>query len=131
MTKVLTLLSIEDPGRLRAHWGRLIKAISRADASTAIKRNTLRLMQFVPIPPRYQGAIIDICFSLLSSRSETIAVKVFAMTVAEIVTGDMPELRRELKIMLEDQAVFAGPAFRSRSAKVLKALVNSGVHHGR
>ena len=97
------------------------------DASTAIKRNTIRMFQFVPIPAGRQGQIIDIAFHLLQDKRETIAVKVFAMTVLENLSVKSPELGQELRIILEDQLPYAGPAFRSRASKILKRLSQARV----
>jgi hypothetical protein len=115
-------IALSKPDLLRPHWRRLIKSINDPGASVGLKRNTIRLMQFVPVPRTQQGNVIDLCFRFLTSKSETIAVKVFAMSVAELLSRDIPELRRELIIVVEDQLPYSGPAFSSRAANVLKAL---------
>jgi hypothetical protein len=80
------------------------------------------MFQFVPIPTDRQGQIMDIAFCFLRDKRETIAVKVFAMTVLENLSVDSPELGQELRIIIEDQLPYAGPAFRSRASKILKRL---------
>jgi hypothetical protein len=118
----LTQIASKNPSLLKSHFNQLIDALNDQNATAAIKRNTIRMFQFVRIPVNRHGQIIDICFRYLQDKKETIAVKVFAMSVIELLTYKQPELRRELKLIVEDELVYAGPAFRSRGFKVLKKL---------
>jgi hypothetical protein len=122
----VTQIATETPALLKPHFKRIIDALNDPHASTALKRNTIRMFQFVPVPGNRQGELIDICFRYLQDKNETIAVKVFSMSVLELLTSNYPELRRELRIVLEDQLTYAGPAFRSRGFKVLKKLISGG-----
>lgn len=118
----LTAIATRRPALLTPHYTSLIKGLNDATTSTAFKRNTIKMFQFVPVPQSKRGHILDICFRFLHDKKETIAVKVFAMSVAELLTRDSNELRRELQIVIEDQLPYSGPAFRSRAAKVLRKL---------
>lgn len=88
----------------------------------AVKRNTVRILQFVNIPEELMGLTADICFRFLNSGSEPVAVKVFSMTVLFNIVKEYPELKDELKISIEDQLPFASAGFKSRAGKILKAL---------
>lgn len=118
----LTAIASKKPALLRPHFRRLINSLNDPAASTALKRNTIRMFQFVTIPSNRHGEVIEVCFNFLLSKKETIAVKVFAMTVVEILTRKRTEIRRELQIVIEDQLPYAGPAFRSRASRVLKQI---------
>ena len=120
----LMQIALENPSLLKPHFKRIIDALNDQHESTAFKRNTIRMFQFVPVPDNRHGQVIDICFRYLQDRKETIAVRVFAMTVLELLTHDRHELRRELRMIIEDQLPYAGPAFRSRGAKVLRELTS-------
>ncbi len=89
----------------------------------AVKRNTLKILQFVDIPEDLLGITADICFRLLNDGKEPIAVKVFAMTVIFNIVKKYPELNEELKISIEEQMPFASAGFKSRGNKILKALL--------
>lgn len=89
----------------------------------AVKRNTLKILQFVDIPEELLGIMAVICFKLLNSGKEPIAVKVFAMTVIYNIVKKYPELNEELKISIEEQIPFASAGFKSRGKKILKALL--------
>ncbi len=64
----------------------------------------------------------DSCFTFLSDPKEPIAVKVFSMSVLANITKKQPELRDELRIVIEDQLPYSTPAFKSRGGKILKEL---------
>ncbi len=97
----------------------LIKQIERDDAHVAVRRNVARLFQFVDIPKRYEGRVFDACYNLLADPTETVAVRVFSMTVAAKIAKNEPELLEELRMvaMKYPQASTAG--FRSRARRVL------------
>lgn len=118
----LTTVSMKHPELLTPHLGTLLRAINAADVSVALKRNTIRMFQFVTIPRDRHGRIIDICFRFLMDNREPIAVKVFAMTVIERLSTKHSEIRKELKTVIEDQLPYAGAAFRSRASKIMRKL---------
>lgn len=120
----VTQVVLENPSLLKPHFKRIIDALNDQYASAALKRNTIRMFQFVAVPDNRHGQFIDICFRYLQDKKETIAVKVFAMTVLELLTHHRHELRRELRMIIEDQLPYAGPAFRSRGSKVLRKLTS-------
>jgi hypothetical protein len=53
---------------------------------------------------------------------EPIAVRVFSMSVLANITRHEPDLKKELRIIIEDQLPFASAGFRARAKKVLKEL---------
>ncbi len=87
-----------------------------------VKRSTVRVLQDVEIPEKLIGKTADHCFTLLTKSSEPVAVKVFSMSVLLKIAKKEPELKNELKIIIEDQMPFAKPAFLSRGREVLKEL---------
>ncbi len=88
----------------------------------AVKRNTLKILQFVDLPKDLLGITADICFRLLNDGKEPTAVKVFAMTVIYNIVKKYPELNEELKMSIEEQMPFASAGFKSRGRKTLIAL---------
>lgn len=110
------------PELVQPHLKTLMDQLKKPDAPDALKRNTMRLLQFIHIPEKYEGQIADRCFEYLANKKEAIAVKVFSMTVLSIIAKDKPELKKELKIIIEDTLPYATPAFQSRARRVLKGL---------
>jgi hypothetical protein len=78
-----------------------------------------RLFQFVEIPKRYQGRVFDACYNLLADPAETVAVRVFSMTVAAKLAENEPELLDELRLIAAKYPQAATAGFRSRARRVL------------
>lgn len=94
----------------------------KADPKVAIRRNTVRLLQKQEIPEESQGLLLDKCLEYLTSAKETTAVKAFSMTIAHNLTKMYPELKPELKIVIEDLIQHATPGVINRGKKVLADL---------
>lgn len=94
----------------------------RNDVHVAVKRNTLRVLQDIDLPSDLHGETADICFKIMEDSKEPIAVKVFAMTVLVNICQEIPELKNELRILIEDQMPYGSAGFKSRGSKLLKRL---------
>ncbi|MGB3077327.1 MAG: hypothetical protein WBB36_18515 [Chitinophagales bacterium] len=93
----------------------------------AVKRNIMNIMQFIILPENLQGIAATICFDFLAAPDLPVAIRVFSMTVLYNITLQQPDLRHELKAILEEQMEYSKPAFISRGKKVLRQLsVNAG-----
>jgi len=88
----------------------------------AVKRNTLRILQFKDIPEDLMGIAAEVSFQFLNSGREPIAIKAHSMTVLYNIVKKFPELKEELKISIEEQMPFGSAGFRSRGKKILAAL---------
>lgn len=111
-----------NPELIKPHLKKLIHNLKRPDLHNAVKRNTVRLLQFISIPKSLQGVAAQVCFDFLQNRKEAIAVRVFSMTVLANIAKDQPALKSELKITIEDNVPYGSAGFVSRSRKILKEL---------
>ena len=118
---ILSICSENCPHLLGPHLEHIILNLDKP-VHDAVKRNTIRLLQYIAVPVELEGRLAGICFRFLSSGSEPIAVKVFSMTVLANLCKKEPDLASELKLLIESQLPVSGPAFHSRAAKVLKEL---------
>lgn len=109
------------PELVAPHFPALLKMVGRPNAHDAVKRNVMRLLQFVKIPKRYQGRVVAIGFKLLEPH-EPIAVRAFSMTVLANIVREQPGLNNELQAVLEDQLPYGSAGIQSRAKKVLKEL---------
>ena len=107
------------PELVKPYFNVLIKQLEHGDAHVAVRRNVARLLQFVDIPKRYQGRVFDACYNLLADPNETVAVRVFSMTVAAKIAKDEPELLEELRMIATKYPHVATAGFRSRARRVL------------
>jgi hypothetical protein len=111
----------KNPSLILPHLTVILKELEKPDVHVAVKRNIVRLLQFIDIPTKYYGRIVNRCFELMEP-SQPIAVRVFSMTVLSNITRQLPELRKELELVIEDQLPYASAGFISRAKKVLKDL---------
>jgi len=100
----------------------LLKKMQEPGVHDAVKRNTVRILQFVDIPKRLLGTAVSACFDFLNSPDTPIAVKANAMTVLLHAAEREPGLRRELEASIELQVPSMIPALCARSRIVMKRL---------
>jgi len=112
----------QHPDLIKPHLKRILQFASQPGVHDSVKRNTMRLLQFIEVPKSLQGKFVNLCFSFLKDTSEAIAIRVFAMTVLSNLAKFLPELKNELIPIIEDQMPFGSPGFVSRGTKALKQL---------
>ncbi len=114
--------AIAHPNFIDRHWGSLIKKLQQPNLHNAVKRNSIRLLQDIAIPKKYQGQIMDICFKYVESPSEAVAVKAFSLTVLGNLAKQYPEIIPEIKLLIEEQMGRQTAAFKSRAKMFLKKV---------
>ncbi|MFM9903483.1 MAG: hypothetical protein ACKVQJ_02800 [Pyrinomonadaceae bacterium] len=107
------------PELINPYFPKLLKQLGRDDVHIAVRRNVVRLLQFVEIPKRYAGRVFEVCYCLLDDPSETVAVRCFSLSVAAKLAKDSPELLDELRLVATKYPQFATAGFRSRIRRVL------------
>ena len=110
------------PELIKPHLKRVLNHVLKPGLHNSVKRNTMRLLQFIEIPRSLQGLAVEICFTFLQDTKEPVAIRVFAMTVLTQLSKVSPELKNELIPIIEDQLPYGSPAFISRGRKALKEL---------
>ena len=110
------------PFLARPYLKKFVDCLSDRHSHPASRRNIVRLFQFVEIPKRLQGKLMNICFQFISSPDEAIAVKAFSLRVLENLSTIYPEILFELKSIIEARWVYESPAFRSRAKKILQKV---------
>jgi hypothetical protein len=118
----MSYCAIAHPELMRRHFGKLVRNLQKAGIHDAIKRNTVRLLQKVDIPEKYEGIIMDTCFRYAGSVSEPVAVKVFSLSVLERMVKKYPDILPELKMLVEDTVPYQAAAFQSRAKKIAKSI---------
>jgi hypothetical protein len=107
------------PELIKPYFGRLLDQLERDDAHIAVRRNVVRLLQFVDIPQRYRGRVFDACYRLLDDPAQPVAVRCFSMTVAANIACDSPELIDELRLVAAKYPFAATAGFKTRARRVL------------
>lgn len=121
---------VGDLGRKKPDWlkpwhARMIAAADHA-SHPSVSRNVMRCFSELPlsfIKEEDRGPLLDLAFRLTESQTEAVAIRVFAMTVVFNFCTLYPELKGELRGIIE-LTIAAGttPGFRSRGGKILAEL---------
>jgi hypothetical protein len=98
---------------------RLVAQLERDGVHDAVKRNALRLMQFVDVPSRLKGKTYSICVDLIADPLQPVAVKVFAISVAAKIARSSADLMNELQLVVEETLPHSSVALHKRARKVM------------
>ncbi|TXI71436.1 MAG: hypothetical protein E6Q41_00260 [Cyclobacteriaceae bacterium] len=111
----------DHPFLIGRHYPAVLKILMKPGVHDAVKRNIVRLLQFVAIPKRYQGRVIEACFKLMDPK-EAIAIRAFSMTVLANLATEYPDLKKELRLVIEEQLPYGSAGYLSRAKKILGQL---------
>lgn len=107
------------PELLMPHLARLVNQLPKKEIHPAVKRNVVRLLQFVEIPKRMRGKVFSHCVDLIDDPKEPIAVRCFSITVARKIAENQPALLAELKLVVGKHAEHASAGLKVRMRHVL------------
>lgn len=106
------------PRLIQKHFGTLVHTLSQPKVPGPVKRNSVRLLQYVTIPLAYQGSVMDICLRYISDPCEAPSVKAFSLTVLQNLSKLYPDILPEIKTIVQERWDTESPAFRSRARKL-------------
>jgi hypothetical protein len=109
------------------HLAKIIKVLKKP-VHNAVKRNALRILQDIDMPPKLRGEVTNTCFQLVGSQSSAVAIKAFSISILYKICLSEPDLMKELKIVIEDQMPYSSPAFTSRGRKILNQINKKGLN---
>ncbi len=116
----LSYIVIAHPRLIQKHFSKMLKNLHKHGIHDSVKRNTLRLLQEIYIPQRFHGEVMNTCFDYIISPTEKPAIKAFSLTVLDNLSKQYPDIKQELKTVIEDRWDFETAAFHSRARKILK-----------
>lgn len=119
---VLSSVVEKNPKIIQPYFEKIIEYIQVDKTPVAVQRNILRLLQFVEVPKRYHGQLIDVCFNFILDSKAAIAVRAFSMFVANNIVENYPEVKTEFLLILENMSPDEPPAIKSRLRKLLPQL---------
>jgi hypothetical protein len=109
------------PQLIKKRFGGLIKNLRRPGIPDAVKRNTMRILQEIDIPRKYQGDVMNSCFQYVESPTEAVAIKAFSLTVLGNLAKLYPAILPEIKLLIETQLPNQTAAFKSRAKRMIKS----------
>lgn len=121
----LSVIAEKHPQILEPYLPILVKKLEEKGNHPAINRNIVRALQYITIPKKLEGQVLDNCFSLLNSRDEPLAVRCFSMTVIHNLAEKYPDIKQELASSIMAQIDQQTAGFKARGRKILKRLESS------
>jgi hypothetical protein len=107
------------PDLIRPYLPKLLDCLERDDMHVAVKRNVVRLLQYIEIPRRLVGNVYAHCVDLIDDAYELVAVRAFALTVAARIARSEPDLLNELRLIVRKHLPHATAAFQKRAREIL------------
>lgn len=109
-----------NPQLIRLYFKKIVEHLKKKNIHDAVKRSMIYALQNEKIPEKLQGEVYEMCLKFALSANESIAVKVFSITVLYQIAAPYPELIGELKIILTDLVSSSeSSAVLSRARKLL------------
>jgi len=119
---IISMCAEAHPVVIRPWLSKLVKLTSKKDTHDSVKRNIVRTLQFVDIPRALQGTVANLCFEFLQDIKAPIALKAFSMTVLANIAKHEPDLKQEIKLVIEQMLPYGSAGILSRGRKILKQL---------
>lgn len=110
----ISVVAEKRPELLVPYLNKLTDQLPKKDVHPAVKRNVVRLLQFVEIPKRLRGKVYSHCLDLIADPKEPIAVKAFSITVAASIAKTESALMDELKLVARLLLKGASPGIKVR-----------------
>lgn len=107
------------PKLIQPYLPKLLDCLERDDMHTAVKRNVVRLLQYIEIPKRLTGRVYSHCVDLIDDAYQPVAVRAFALTVAARIAKSEPDLMNELRLIVSKHLPHTTAAFQVRARKIL------------
>jgi hypothetical protein len=110
------------PGLIMPWLGEILKKIQEPGVHDAVPRNMIRFLAGIDIPRKFLGTAVSLCFDYAASPSRPIAVRVHALSVLERAARKEPDLKAELRAVIQQMLPGGGPGLRACARHVLKGL---------
>lgn len=109
----------ERPEMITPYIKDLVAVLEKKDVPDAVIRNSLRVMEDIDIPEEHHGVVVNTCFNFLEKPEYPLAIKAYSMTIISKLSKYYPEIKQELRLIIEENWEHAMPAFKARGKKIL------------
>jgi len=99
--------------------GNLVDQLKRTDIHNAVIRNSLRILENQVIPEEFHGEVMDACFGFIQKRDTPVAIKAFSLTVLFNLSKIYPDIKNELRLIIEENIAYETAAYKSRAKKII------------
>ena len=118
--------AIDHPEFMKHNFDKLVENLKKPGIHDSVKRNSLRLLEAIDIPEKYEGDIMEICFQFVEVPDEPVAIKAFSLTILGKLAKKYPEIIPEIKLLIEDQVPYQTAGFKGRAKKLLTEFKSLG-----
>jgi hypothetical protein len=80
------------------------------------------VLEGIDIPKKLHGKVMNVCFQFIENPSTPVAVKAFSLTVLHKLSKYYPEIKQELKVIIEERMETETAAFKTRGKKILSDI---------
>ena len=108
------------PEMIKPYISKLVDQLDRTDVHPAVIRNSIRILEELEIPEALHGKVMNACFRFIETPATPVAIKAFSLTTLHRLSRIYPDIRHELKLLIEENWDHETAAFRSRGRKILK-----------
>ena len=112
----------KNPELIQPYIKDLIEQLPRKDVHDAVIRNSVRILQKIKIPQAFHADLMNSCFHFIESNTTPVAIKAFSLTTLFNLSKIYPEIKNELKLIIEERWNYEKAAFKSRGKSILKKL---------
>ena len=110
------------PEMIKPYIKNIVSHLQRKDVHASVIRNSVRILEEIEIPEIFHGEVMNTCFGFIETPSTPVAIKAFSLTTLFNLSKKYPEIRSELKLIIEERWNTETAAFRSRGKKILFGL---------
>lgn len=108
---------------IEPYFDKLIDKLKITNQHTSIYRSIFKCFQESKIPEKYAGSIFDAALLFMMSEFQEAAVRAYAITTASNICKTYPELKSELKLVLNEMMTMPqSKAVNVRAKRALKDL---------
>lgn len=100
----------------------LIEQLTKKNVHDAVIRNSLRILQTLEIPENCLSDVINACFNWIEKPAAPAAIKAFALTVLGNISVKIPDIKNEIKLVIDYLIDNESAAFKARAKQVLKQI---------
>ncbi len=87
-----------------------------------VKRHISKILAYSEINELIDGNFINYCFDLICNTEIPVAIKSHVMQILFNITKKYPDIKPELKLVLEEQIPYNSVGFKSKAKKLIKLL---------
>ena len=110
------------PAMIERYIGVLVAALPKTNVHPAVIRNAVGVLEIVDIPEMYHADVMNACFGFIEKIQTPAGIKAYSLTILFNLSKTYPDIRQELKLIIEEKWDDETPAFRARGKKILKAI---------